>query len=270
MDDNKHWGWKNKHGSLCICVVLDFEAICNLLDFSKDDDATATFFLALEDLCFSPAACFVKVLCTCFHKCKILCFPSANDASFLLQRFCVSYELLAWHPLCFHKFFVFHLSTLLLSCLEDLCFSWAACFASFPLLQVLNFFVFHLPMLLLSCFEEMCFISWAACLASSFMLSQVAKFFAFSSGNAAIVLPGKILFLTSFLLGILHAFTIYKVLVFHLPMLVLSLLRTSYVSHRLLVWGILHVVTKFVKFLFDSHLVLIFFHMEQQSTLSGM
>jgi hypothetical protein len=53
---------------LCICVVLDFEAICNLLAFSKDDDAIATFFLALEDSCFSPAACFVKVLCACFHK----------------------------------------------------------------------------------------------------------------------------------------------------------------------------------------------------------
>jgi hypothetical protein len=68
IDDNKHWGWKNKHGSLCICVVLDFEAICNLLAFSKDDDAIATFFLALEDSCFSPAACFAKVLCACFHK----------------------------------------------------------------------------------------------------------------------------------------------------------------------------------------------------------
>ncbi len=46
------------------CVFVWF---CNLLAFSKDD-AIATFFLALEDLCFSPAACFVKVLCACFHK----------------------------------------------------------------------------------------------------------------------------------------------------------------------------------------------------------
>jgi hypothetical protein len=66
MDDNKHWGWKNRHGSLCICAVLDFVAICDLL--CKDDDAIETFFLALEDSCFSPAACFVKVLCACFHK----------------------------------------------------------------------------------------------------------------------------------------------------------------------------------------------------------
>ncbi len=156
---------------------------------------------------------------------------------FLLWKICVSHQLLAlWRS------FVLAFTSCKILCFPSanskiLCFLWAACLASFALLQVLNFFVFHLPILLLSCFEDLCFFSWAACLASSFMLSQVANFFAFSSGNAAIVLPGKNLFLTSLLLGILCAFTIYKVLVFHLPMLLLSLLRTFYVSHRLLVWA---------------------------------
>jgi hypothetical protein len=102
------------------------------------------------------------------------------------------------------------------------------------------------------------------------MLSQVANFFAFSSGNAAIVLPRNFLFLTSFLLGILRAFTIYKVLVFHLPNAAFIFAQNILCFSQASCLGILDVVTKFVKFLFDSHLVLFFFHMEQQSTLSGM
>jgi hypothetical protein len=125
-------------------------------------------------------------------------------------------------------------------------------------------------MLLLSCFEDLCSFSWAACLASSFMLSQVANFFAFSSSNAAIVLPGNF-------------FVSHKLLAWHHPcfhnlwsscfpsanaafIFTQNILCFSQASCL----GILHVVTKFVKSLFDSHLVLFFFHMEQQSTLSRM
>lgn len=172
-----------------------------------------------------------------FTSCKILCFPSANDASFLLQRFCGSYELLAWHPLCFHKFFVFHLSMLLLSCLEDLCFSWAACFASFALLQVLNFLFSFCQccfcLALKICVPSRELLAWHH--PSCFLKLQISLLF-----HLAMLLLSCLeifLFLTSFLLSIIRAFTIYKVLVFHLPMLLLSLLRTSYVSHRLLVWA---------------------------------